>query len=238
MRQRFLDKTFFTKPYFTEGKGNTMQKLAILGASFFDIIKLVDAINKKTPTWSLVGFIDDKENLQGTNFGGYKVLGGRDLIPALVKEDVYFIHNVAGDFKRITMAADLLDSYGCKVANLIHPDIDMNYVEIGHGCIFPEGTIIGGNTKIGNYVISRLRILISHDVTIEDYSFIGPGAIIGGNVVLQRGSYIGAGATIMQKRTVGAESIIGAGAVVTKDVAPNTVVAGVPAKVIRYNVVG
>lgn len=208
-----------------------MEKLAILGASFFDIIKLIDAINRKNPTWNLIGFIDDKKELQGTRFGGYEVLGGRDLIPKLVQEDVYFIHNVAGDFNRIKMAGDLLDSYGCKIANLIHPDIDMNYVEIGHGCIFPEGTIIGSHTKIGNYVIARLRALISHDVTIGDYVFIGPGVVVGGNAVLEKGSYIGAGATIMQKRTVGEASLVGAGAVVTKPVAAYTVVAGVPARV-------
>lgn len=210
-----------------------MKKLAILGASFFDIIKLIDAINRKSPTWNLIGFIDDKSELQGTRFGGYEVLGGRDLIPGLVREDVYFIHNVAGDFKRIKAAGDLLDSYGCKIANLIHPDIDMNYVEIGHGCILPEGTVIGSHTKIGNYVIARLRALISHDVTIGDYAFIGPGVVVGGNAVLERGSYIGAGATIMQKRTVGEASLVGAGAVVTKPVAAHTIVAGVPAKIIN-----
>lgn len=209
-----------------------MKKLVIFGASFFDLIKLIDAINREKLTWNLIGFIDDKKELQNTFFGGYHVLGGREIIPDLVKEGVYFIHSVAGNWKKIKMAGDLLDSYGCKVANLVHPSIDMNYVEIGHGCILPEGCVVGGNVKIGNYVILRLNALISHDVEIEDYVFIGPGTVIGGNAVLKKGCYIGAGATIMLKRTIGKESLIGAGSVVTKNVIENTTVAGVPAKII------
>jgi sugar O-acyltransferase (sialic acid O-acetyltransferase NeuD family) len=126
--------------------------------------------------------------------------------------------------------ADILDSYGCKIASLIHPSIDMNYVQIGRGCIIPEGCVIGGNTKIGDFVFARLRALISHDVTIEDYVFIGSGANIAGNAVLKQGCYLGTGAVIMRKMTVGSSAIVGAGAVVTKDVPPNVTVAGVPAR--------
>ena len=52
-------------------------------------------------------------------------------------------------------------------------------------------------------------------------------------VVLKRNCWIGAGATILPGVTVGENAIVGAGAVVTKDVEPNTVVGGIPAKVIK-----
>jgi sugar O-acyltransferase (sialic acid O-acetyltransferase NeuD family) len=210
-----------------------IKKLAILGASFFDVIKLAEAINRNKPTWDLIGFIDDKKELQGTMFGGYPVLAGREIIPDLVRDDVHFVNNVAGSWQRIKLGADILESFGCKMANLIHPAIDMNHAEIGYGCILPEGCIIGGQTRLGNHVIARLRVLISHNVTVEDYVFIGPGAVIGGNALIKRGAYIGAAATIMQKKTVGAGAIVGAGAVVISDVEPGTTVAGVPAKKIE-----
>jgi sugar O-acyltransferase (sialic acid O-acetyltransferase NeuD family) len=106
----------------------------------------------------------------------------------------------------------------------------LNYVEIGRGCILPDGCVVGSKTKIGDFVAARLHALISHDVTVEDYVFIGPGAVIGGYVTLRRGCFIGAGATVMTKRTIGAGSMVGAGAVVTKDVLPEKTVAGNPAK--------
>ena len=52
-------------------------------------------------------------------------------------------------------------------------------------------------------------------------------------VVIRRNAWIGAGAVILPGVTVGENAIVAAGAVVTKDVADNTVVAGIPAKYIR-----
>ena len=52
-------------------------------------------------------------------------------------------------------------------------------------------------------------------------------------VVLKRNCWIGAGATILPGVTVGENAIVGAGSVVTKDVEPNTAVAGNPARLIK-----
>jgi len=208
-----------------------MKKLIIYGASFLDVIKLVDAINRKEPTWQIQGYLDDNKEIQGHSFMGYPVLGGQELLAQFSrKEDTFFFVNISSHWSRAKSVADILDSHGCKIASLIHPSIDMNYVQIGRGCIIPEGCVIGGNTKIGDFVFARLRALISHDVTIEDYVFIGSGANIASNAVLKHGCYLGTGATIMRKIIVGSSAIVGAGAVVTKDVLPNATVAGVPAR--------
>ena len=52
-------------------------------------------------------------------------------------------------------------------------------------------------------------------------------------VIIRNNAWIGAGATILPGVTVGSNSVVAAGALVNKDVHPNTVVAGVPARVIR-----
>ncbi|BAU26512.1 sugar O-acyltransferase (sialic acid O-acetyltransferase NeuD family) [Aneurinibacillus soli] len=211
-----------------------MNQLIIFGAAYFDLIKLIDAINKEKPTWEIIGFLDDTKSLQGEVFRGYKVLGGREKISQFVeKKNIFFFNNVCGHWTRSKQVADLLDSYGCQIPNLIHPAIDMNYVEIGRGCLLPEGCVIGGGARIGNFVTVRLQSLISHDVQVEDHVFIGPGVTIGSEAVLKKGCFIGAGATVMLNRTVGIASTVGAGAVVTKDVADQVTVAGVPAKEVR-----
>lgn len=53
-------------------------------------------------------------------------------------------------------------------------------------------------------------------------------------IIIQRNVWIATGATILGGVTVGENSVVGAGAVVTKDVPPNTFVAGVPATVMRF----
>ncbi|WP_430639527.1 DapH/DapD/GlmU-related protein [Haloferax volcanii] len=57
--------------------------------------------------------------------------------------------------------------------------------------------------------------------------------LVPGEVVVERNAWIGAGATILPDVTIGENSVVAAGAVVTKDVPANTVVAGVPAEVVR-----
>lgn len=56
---------------------------------------------------------------------------------------------------------------------------------------------------------------------------------IKGTIVLEEDCWIGAGAIIMPNVTIGSEAIVGAGAVVTRDVPPNAVVAGIPARIIK-----
>jgi acetyltransferase-like isoleucine patch superfamily enzyme len=92
-------------------------------------------------------------------------------------------------------------------------------------------------------------------VTIEDDVFVGhgvafindsyPRATARGQLqtesdwkvektLVKRGASIGSGATILSNVTIGENAIVGAGSVVTKDVPPNTIVAGNPAKFLRH----
>jgi acetyltransferase-like isoleucine patch superfamily enzyme len=57
--------------------------------------------------------------------------------------------------------------------------------------------------------------------------------IVAAPIVIERGAWIGAGATVLQGVTVGSDAVVAAGAVVTRDVPPRKLVAGVPAQVLR-----
>lgn len=109
----------------------------------------------------------------------------------------------------------------------------------------------GKNLKLGKniFINQNCQILDLGGVTIEDDVMIGPRvsllsedhpvnpnerkALIGKPILIKKGSWIGGSATILAGVTVGENSVVAAGAVVTKDVPDNTLVAGVPAKIIK-----
>ena len=130
-----------------------------------------------------------------------------------------------------------------------------------YGCEIGDETKIGAFVEIqNNAAVGRRCKISSHSficegVTIEDNVFIGhgvtfindsyPRATTDGQLqteadwkvegtVVKKGASIGSGATILSNTTVGENAIVGAGSVVTKDVPANSVVAGNPAKVLRY----
>jgi acetyltransferase-like isoleucine patch superfamily enzyme len=138
---------------------------------------------------------------------------------------------------------------------LKHPET----MELGDAVFIGSQTMIQGRfdgvCRIGNHVwIGPHAYFDARNLVIEDYVGWGPGAKVLGSshtgdpigipiiataliikpVVIGFGADIGTNATILPGVHVGAHSIVGAGAVVTTDVPEYSVVAGVPARVIRY----
>ena len=102
-----------------------------------------------------------------------------------------------------------------------------NNVFINAGCKFQDqgGIFIDDGVLIGHGVVLAT---LNHDLDPEKRQQLHPAPIHIGKRV-----WIGANATITQGVTIGDNSVVAAGAVVNKDVPPNTIVGGVPAKVIR-----
>lgn len=102
-----------------------------------------------------------------------------------------------------------------------------DHVFINAGCKFQDqgGIVIGDGALIGHGVVLAT---LDHDLDPEKRQQLHPAPIRLGKRV-----WVGANATITSGVTVGDNAVIAAGAVVTKDVPANTVVGGVPAKVIK-----
>jgi UDP-2-acetamido-3-amino-2,3-dideoxy-glucuronate N-acetyltransferase len=130
-----------------------------------------------------------------------------------------------------------------------------------YGCEVGDNTKIGAfveiqkNAKIGKYCKISSHTFICEGVTIEDRVFVGHNVTFindkyprstnnnGGlqteedwkvePIIVKKGASIGSGATILCNVTIGENAIVGAGSVVTKDVPPNMIVAGSPARIFR-----
>lgn len=150
---------------------------------------------------------------------------------------------IAPDVKlgRNVKLSKFINMYGCTVGD---------DVKIGAFVEVQKNASIGNNCKISSHTF------ICEGVTIEDAVFIGhsvtfindmyPRATAAGGAlqteadwkvdktVVKKGASIGSGCTILANVTIGEGAIIGAGSVVTKDVPPNAIVAGNPAKFLRF----
>lgn len=108
-------------------------------------------------------------------------------------------------------------------------------VNIGEGSVVMAGAVIETAARIGRHCIINTGACINHECKIGDFVHIAPNATVCGDVNIGEGSWIGAGATVVQCLKIGKNCMIAAGAVVIKDVPDNAVVAGVPAKIIKFN---
>lgn len=104
-------------------------------------------------------------------------------------------------------------------------------VKISSHSFISEGVTIGDDVFVGHNV-SFINDKYPRSVTQEGHLQTGADWKVVPTIV-KRGALIGTSSTILCGITIGENSIIGAGSVVTKDIPPNVIVAGVPAKIIR-----
>ncbi|MBU1053463.1 MAG: N-acetyltransferase [Proteobacteria bacterium] len=156
-------------------------------------------------------------------------------------------------------------NYLCIADNVIlGNDVTLSKFINLYGCTIGDNTKIGAfvevqkNAFIGKNCKISSHSFICEGVTIEDEVFIGHNVTFindkkprattkDGNLqtesdwkveptLVKRGASIGSSSTILSEITIGEYAIIGAGSVVTKDVPPNAVVAGNPAKILKKKV--
>jgi acetyltransferase-like isoleucine patch superfamily enzyme/dTDP-4-dehydrorhamnose 3,5-epimerase-like enzyme len=120
--------------------------------------------------------------------------------------------------------------------------------QLGADCNICDHVFIESDVILGDRVTVKSGVQVWDGITLEDDVFIGPNATFTNDpfprskqhpeaftrTLVRRGASVGANATILAGIAVGAMAMVGAGAVVTRDVPPNAIVAGNPARIQGY----
>ena len=151
----------------------------------------------------------------------------------------YFVHESS------YIDDDLEIGEGTKIWHFCHIQ---KGARIGKNCSLGQNVNVSNNVIIGNNVKIQNNVSVYEGVELEDGVFCGPSCVFTNDLtpraefpkgstgykktLVKHGASIGANATIVCGHTIGEYAMVAAGAVVTKDVEPYTLVAGIPAQVI------
>jgi acetyltransferase-like isoleucine patch superfamily enzyme len=152
---------------------------------------------------------------------------------------------------RTTAKLNNLVTDDLQVINAVFSELIGKEVDDTFFVIPPFYSDFGENISVGKnvFVNHACTFMDRGGITLEDNVLIGPKVnlittnhpinpaqrrtTISQPIIIKKGAWIGAGATILPGVTVGENSIVAAGAVVSKDVADNVIVGGIPAKIIK-----
>lgn len=210
--------------------------LIIIGAGGFgretlDVVLAQNAASKR-PVFNLIGIVDSNpspDNLKRLLALNVDYLGAElQWLQKGLKTEYLVGVGEPGARKDIS---ERFDAAGYTAATAIHPAAVIGSMNsVAPGTVVCAGAQISTNVRLGRHVHVNPSVIVGHDSDIQDFVSLNPGSIISGNVVCGSGVLIGAGAVILQGLSIGQESVVGAAACVTKNVRPNAVVKGVPAR--------
>ncbi len=184
----------------------------------------------------VVGFLDDDPTLENQHICSLPVLGNVGYLPLLKNHGITDVYCPIGNNKIRSEILSHAQKMGFATPNYIHPTVNISpKVEIGNGCYILLGTNIMPFTKIENFTMISMGVNIAHHSVLKKGTFISAGVTFGSSITAENYTYCGMGSTIMTGvSTLGTDCLIGAGAVVIRNVPPKAIVAGIPAKIIKY----
>jgi len=212
---------------------NEMKKVILLGAGGFarEILETIDEINKHTEEIIMpIGFVyDGGDKERGILIHDIPVLGDLTRLKEMDLKEILLVTAVGTSVTRRKLVQEA-KKVGGQFISIIHPTaLVSRWATIGEGAVIQSYSVILPDVKIGNYFAGNGAVRVGHDTIIGDYVHINPTVNIAGGSIIGNDVFIGVKATIL-KAEIGDGAVIGACALITKDVPPNMLAIGIPAK--------
>jgi sugar O-acyltransferase (sialic acid O-acetyltransferase NeuD family) len=211
-----------------------MNKCVIVGAGTYGQVYA----KYLSDEYEILGFVDDDPKMLSKKVVGYDVLGTvQSLLDGklCLSSEVSVFVPIGNNETRCRLLSELR-SKTFKTPSFIHKTVNMDdSTKVGNAVYILPSCSIMPYVEILDDVMISMGVNIAHHVKIEAGCFFSQGTNIGASMTIQEQAYVGIASTLMTGvKCIGKNSLIGAGAVVIRDVPENAVMAGVPAKVLKY----
>lgn len=183
-------------------------------------------------SYNLLGFLDDDYQKNGKKIAGYPVLGLIHTISQYPSGTAVAV-GIAAPLTRKRIMEEIIllpfefPSFIARNAWL------SNNVNTGKGVIIYPGVSINYESVLGDFVIINMNCAIGHNASIASYCTLAPGVNLGGSTTLEECVEVGIGACTKQSIHIDHNSIIGGQAIVIGPVPEESLVVGVPGRVIK-----
>lgn len=210
------------------------RNLVIIGAGGH--AKVIMDIVEKENKYRIVGLIDSFKK-KGDFILNHRVIGTENDLEELMEKYDFDMGIIAigNNWTRKLFHKKISSQFPeFKFASAVHPNATVGKnCSIGYGTVIMPGAIINSDSIVKNFCIINSDALLEHDCYMENYSSLAPKSALAGGVRLGECSVIGMGAVVLQTLSIGNDCIIGASALINKNVKKNSMVYGIPGKVIR-----
>src|SRR5262249_53833371 len=179
-----------------------------------------------------IEFVDDNRDVWGSTVNGVRVGGGLQYALEQGSEHCEMIVAINHPSRRLNVV-ERLRAQGVRFLNAIHPTaILASSASIGVGNTLSAGTIVNTDARLGDHILINTGAIVEHDCVVADGASLSPGVILGGRVAIERRAFLSLRALVQPKLGIGKDAVVAAGSVVTMDVPDQTLVAGVPARML------